>query len=136
MRESLCKCANPSNVSQSSKPLILILLLFHDAEPTEDGAEVMSSEMLSDAVMVASSILSARAGQAEPRSVKLAGALAQLSGQRSTIVVRLALCPLPRCLPFPARVNVCCRKMRESERKEQPQFGSQPKACCPARTHG
>ncbi len=49
----------------------------------------MSAEMLSDAVMVASSILAARtAGQTEARSVKLATALAQLSGSRTTIVVR------------------------------------------------
>ena len=60
------------------------------AEPDEEGSEVMSAEMLSDAVMVASSILSARAagGQTEARSVKLAQALAQLSGTRTTIVVR------------------------------------------------
>ena len=78
------------------------------AEPEEDGAEVMSAEMLSDAVMVASSILAAQtAGSpAEPRSVKLAGALAQLSGPRTTIVVRarrgrcLALPRSWRCMPL------------------------------------
>ncbi len=49
----------------------------------------MSAEMLSDAVMVASSILAARtADQTEARSMKLATALAQLSGSRTTIVVR------------------------------------------------
>ena len=55
--------------------------------PDEDGTEVMSSEMLSDAVMVASSVLAARGGSVEPRSIKLAGNLAQLAGERTTIVV-------------------------------------------------
>ena len=64
-------------------------MIWCPAEPGEDGAEVMSSEMLSDAVMVASSILSAQAGQTESRSVKLATALAGMAGNRSTIVVRL-----------------------------------------------
>ena len=57
------------------------------AEPDEDGSEVMSSEMLSDAVMVASSVLAARSGGVEPRSIKLAGTLTQLAGERTTILV-------------------------------------------------
>ena len=59
--------------------------------PDEDGAEVMSSEMLSDAVMVASSVLAARSGSVDPRSIKLAGNLAQLTGERTTIVVGAGL---------------------------------------------
>ena len=53
----------------------------------------MSSEMLSDAVMVASSILAARSGTVDPRSVKLASTLSQLTGERTVIVVGTAAKP-------------------------------------------